>query len=66
VSIAIGAFVDMDCLPNFDAMVDHLALLVLQNIPVEEDAILPYFLNMVKAVPGEFNATPFVIAHSIS
>jgi hypothetical protein len=65
VSIAIGAFADMDRLPDFDKMVAHPALLVPQKIPVDEDAILPYFPNLVEAVPGEFNATPFVMAHNI-
>jgi hypothetical protein len=58
VSIAIGAFADMDRLPDFDEMVVHPALLVPQNIPVDEDAILPYFPNLVEAVPSKFNATP--------
>jgi hypothetical protein len=65
VSIAIGAFADMDRLPNFDEMVAHPASLVPEKIPVDEDAILPYFLNLVEAIPGEFNATPFVMAHNI-
>jgi hypothetical protein len=39
--IAIGAFADMDHLPDFDKMVAHLVLLVPQKIPVDEDAILP-------------------------
>jgi hypothetical protein len=65
VSIAIGAFADMDRLPDFDEMVDHPALLVPQKIPVDEDAILPYFPNLVEAVPGEFNAKPFIMAHNI-
>jgi hypothetical protein len=65
VSIAIGEFADMECLPDFDEMVAHLALLVPQKIPVDEDAILPYFPNLVEAVPGQFNATPFVMAHNI-
>jgi hypothetical protein len=30
-----------------------------------EDAILPYFPNLDEAVPGEFNATPFVVVHNI-
>jgi hypothetical protein len=55
----------MDRLPNFDAMVAHPELLMLQKIPVDEDAILPYFTNIVEAVPGEFNAKSFVMAHSI-
>jgi hypothetical protein len=46
-------------------MVVHPALLVPQKIPVEKDAILPYFPNLVEAVPGEFNATPFIMANSI-
>jgi hypothetical protein len=65
VSIAIGAFADMENVPKFDKMVAHLALLVPQKIPVDEDAILPYFPNLVETVPGDFNATPFVMAHSI-
>jgi hypothetical protein len=65
VSIAIGAFTDMDHLPDFDEMVAHPALLVSQNIPVDEDAILPYFPNLVEAVSNDFNATPFVMAHNI-
>jgi hypothetical protein len=63
--IAIGAFADMDRLADFDKMVDHLVLLVPQKIPVDEDAIFPYFPNLVEAIPGEFNATPFVMAQNI-
>jgi hypothetical protein len=33
---------------------------------VDEDAILPYFPNLVEAVPGKFNMMPFVMAHNIS
>jgi hypothetical protein len=65
VSIAIGAFTDMDRLPNFDEMMAHPALLVLQKIPVDEDAILTDFTNLVEAAPREFNVTPFVMAHNI-
>jgi hypothetical protein len=65
VYIAISAFVDMDRLPDFDEMMAHPALLVPQTIPVDEDAILPDFPNVVEAVPGEFNATQFGMAHSI-
>jgi hypothetical protein len=65
VYIAIGAFADMDPLPNFDKMMAHSALLVQQKIPVDEDAILPYFQNLVEAVPGNFNAMPFIMAHNI-
>jgi hypothetical protein len=67
ISIAIGAFAEMDHLPDFDEiMVDHPALLVPQKIPVDEDAILPYFPNLMDAVPGKLNATPFfVMAHNI-
>jgi hypothetical protein len=65
VSIAIGAFADMDRLPNFDKMVAHPALLVPQKIPVDEDTILPYFPNLAEAVPDEVNATPFAMAHKI-
>jgi hypothetical protein len=45
VSIAIGAFADMDRLPNFGEMVAHPALLVSQKIPVDGDASLSYFPN---------------------
>jgi hypothetical protein len=65
VSIEIGAFADMDRLPHFDKMVAHPALLVPQKIPVDEDAILPYFPNLLEAVTGEFNATQFFMAHNI-
>jgi hypothetical protein len=65
VSIAISAFADMDRLPDFDDMVSHPVFLMPQKIPVDEDAILPYFPNLLEAVPGEFNATSFVMAHSI-
>jgi hypothetical protein len=65
VSIAIGAFADMVRLPDFHEMVAHPALLVPHKIPVDEDAILPYFPNLVEAVPSEFNATPFFMAHNI-
>jgi hypothetical protein len=65
VSIAIGVFAHMDSLPNFDDMVVHPVLLVSQKIPVDEDAILPYFHNLVEAVTGEFNTTPFAMAHNI-
>jgi hypothetical protein len=63
--IAIGAFADMDRLPNFEKMVAHPALIVPQKIPVDEDAILPYFPNILEAVPGAFNATPFFMAYNI-
>jgi hypothetical protein len=36
-----------------------------QKIPVDEDAISPYFPNLVDDAPGEFNATPFVVKHKI-
>jgi hypothetical protein len=65
VSIAIDAFADIYHLPDSDDMVAHPALLVPHNIPVDEDAILPYFPNLVEALPGEFNATPFFVAHNI-
>jgi hypothetical protein len=55
----------MDRLPDFDKMVAHPALLVPQKIPVDKYTILPYFLNLVEALPGEFNAMPFVMAHNI-
>jgi hypothetical protein len=64
-NIAIGDFADMDRLPDFYKMLAHPVLLVPQKIPVDEDAILPYFPNLVEAVPGKFNATPFVMAHNI-
>jgi hypothetical protein len=65
ISIAIGAFADMDRFINFGEMVAHPALLVPQKIPVDEEAISPYFPNLVEAVPGKFNATSFVMAHNI-
>jgi hypothetical protein len=65
VYIAIGAFADMDRLPHFEKMMAHPVLLVPQKIPVDEDAILPCFPNIVEAVPGEFNATPFFTTHTI-
>jgi hypothetical protein len=65
VSIAIGAFADMDRLPDFDEMVAHPALLVPQKIPVDKDAILPYIPNLVEAILCKFNATLFVMAHKI-
>jgi hypothetical protein len=46
-------------------MVAYPALLVSQKIPVDEDAILPYFPNLVEAVPSKLNATPFGMAHRI-
>jgi hypothetical protein len=69
VSIAISAFADMDRLPNFDDMVTHPALIVPQKIPVDEDAILPNFTNLVEAIPSEFNVTPLICYgthHSLS
>jgi hypothetical protein len=65
VSIAIGAFEDTYCLLDFDEMVAHPTLLVLQKITVDEEAILPSFPNIVEAAPDELNATPFVMAHNI-
>jgi hypothetical protein len=65
VSIAISAFTDMDRLSDFDEIVAHPALLVLQKIQVDEDAILPYFPNYVEAVPCEFNVTLVFMAHYI-
>jgi hypothetical protein len=65
VPIAIGAFADTDRLPDFDEMVAHPALLVPQKISVAEYAILPYFPNLMEAVPVEFNVIPFFVAHSI-
>jgi hypothetical protein len=53
VSIAISAFAYIDRLPEFDDMVDRPALLVPHNIPVDEDAILPYFPNLADAAPGK-------------
>jgi hypothetical protein len=64
-SIATGAFADMDRLPDFHEMLADPVLLVPQKFPVDEDAILPYFTNLVEAVPSEFNVTSFVIAHNI-
>jgi hypothetical protein len=65
VSISIGAFADMDRLPYFDEMVAHSALLVPQKIPVDEDAILPYFPNLMETVPNAFNVKPFFKTHNI-
>jgi hypothetical protein len=65
VYIAIGSFADMNRLPDFDDMVAHPALIVPQKIPMDEDAILPNFPNLVEAVSSEFNATPFDMAHNI-
>jgi hypothetical protein len=65
-SIDIGALADMEFLPDFDKMVAHPALRVPQKIPVDEDAILPYFPNIVEAVSSEFNATPFIMARNIT
>jgi hypothetical protein len=65
VSIAIGAFAEMCGLPDFDDTAAHPALIVPQKIPVDEDEMLPYFPNLVEAVPGLFNATPFVMAPKI-
>jgi hypothetical protein len=64
-SIATYAFADMDRLTDFNDMVDHPVLLVPQKIPADEDAILPYFPNLVEVVPGEFNATPFIMEQNI-
>jgi hypothetical protein len=55
----------MDRLPDFDEMVAHPALLVPQKIPVDEDTILPYFLNLMEAVPGKFNVKQFFMAYNI-
>jgi hypothetical protein len=55
----------MDHLPDFHKMVAHPALLVPQKIPVDEYTLLPYFPNLVEAVPGEFNVTPFVMTYNI-
>jgi hypothetical protein len=62
---SIGAFTDMDHLPYSDDMVAHPALLTPHMILVDKDVMLPYFPNLVEAVPGHFNATPFFMAHSI-
>jgi hypothetical protein len=40
VSIVIGAFADVDRLPDFDEMVTHPALLAQQDIPVDEDTTM--------------------------
>jgi hypothetical protein len=47
-SIAIAAVADMDRLPDFKYMMGRPTLLVPRKIPVDEDAILPYFPNLVK------------------
>jgi hypothetical protein len=56
----------MDRLPDFNGVVAYPALLVPHKIPSKEGAILPYFPNLVEAISGEFNATPFVMAHNIT
>jgi hypothetical protein len=66
VSIEMGAFADMERIPNFDKMMAHPALLIPQKIPVDEDVILPYFPNLLEAVPIEFNVMPFVMAYNIT
>jgi hypothetical protein len=65
VSIAVGACADMDRLPDFNGMVAYPALSPQHKIPSKEGAILPYFPNLIEARLGEFNATPFVMAHNI-
>jgi hypothetical protein len=57
--------VDMDRLPDFEGVVAYPALLVPHKIPSKEGVILPYFPYLVEAISGEFNATPFVVAHNI-
>jgi hypothetical protein len=65
VSISVGACADMDLLPNFSGVVVYPALLAPHKIPSKEGAILPYFPNLVEAISGEFNATPFVMDQNI-
>jgi hypothetical protein len=66
VSIAVGAFVDMDRLPDFNGVVAYPDLLAPQKNLSKEGAILPYFPNLVEAIPGEFNATSFFMAMKLS
>jgi hypothetical protein len=65
VSIAVGACADMDRLPYFNGVVAYHALLAPHKIPSKEGDILSYFPNLVEVLSGEFNATPFVMAHNI-
>jgi hypothetical protein len=65
VSIVVGTCADMDRLPDSNGVVAYPALLAPHTIPSKEGAILSYFPNPVEAISGEFNATPFVIAHNI-
>jgi hypothetical protein len=45
-------------------MVDRPVLLAPQKIPVDEDASLPHFPNLVEAIRNKFDVTPsFVMAH---
>jgi hypothetical protein len=63
--IAVGVFADRYRIPDFNEVVAYPALLTPQKNRSKEGAILPYFPNLVEAIPGEFNATPFVMAHNI-
>jgi hypothetical protein len=65
VSIAVGACADMDRLPDFNGVVVYPALLTPHKHPSKEGAILSYFPNLVEAISGKFNATPFVVAKNI-
>jgi hypothetical protein len=47
VSIAVGACVDMDLLPDFNGVVAYPALRAPHKIPSKEGDILPYFPNLV-------------------
>jgi hypothetical protein len=55
----------MDRLPDFNGVVAYPDLPAPHKIPSKEGAILPFFPNLVEAIWGEFNATPFVMAHNI-
>jgi hypothetical protein len=64
VSIVIGAFADMGHLPHFDNGGSSGVTCYAEDSSGRRRT-LPYFPNLVEAVPGEFNATPFVMAHNI-
>jgi hypothetical protein len=55
----------MDRLHNFNGAVAYPALLAPQKNTSKGGAILSYFPNLVQDIPGEFNATPFVMADNI-
>jgi hypothetical protein len=65
VLIAVGACADMDRLPDFNGVVAYPSLIAPHKIPSKEGAIVLYFPDLDEAISGEFNATPFVMAHNI-